>query len=87
MVVAPDDWRRSGQESFLKGVELKLETFQPPRPSWDHEHCEFCFATISTYAGDLAQGYATPDRQHWICVACFADFREEFGFVVRGDTG
>ena len=82
-LVPANDWRRSGQENYLKGVVLQLETYAPPRPSWDHEHCEFCNSKISQHAEDLPRGYATPDRYRWICETCFEDFREEFGFVVQ----
>ena len=84
-VVPPDDWRRAGQEEFLKGIALRLEPFLPPRPSWDHEHCEFCHAKISQLPGDLAQGWTTADHTRWICTQCFADFRDEFEWTLVGE--
>lgn len=84
---APDDWRRTGQEQFLLRAQLKRGPWRQYRPGWDHDHCEFCFATFSAVDGDLKSGYTTLDEYRWICESCFEDFREEFGFVVRGDTG
>jgi hypothetical protein len=30
----------------------------------------------------LHAGYATSDRHHWICSACYEDFRERFGWLL-----
>ena len=93
MKVPQDDWRRMGQEATLApGTELVRKTYQPPRPSWDHDHCSFCFGKF--VAPDDAsrftervwtEGYATTDRfvrgadYEGVCPDCFADFAEEFG--------
>ena len=78
----PDDWRRQGQESYLKGVTLVRRSYRryPRNPSWDHDHCEFCWAKfmVEDYPDVLHEGYATEDDYHWICETCFADFRDEF---------
>ncbi len=37
-----DDWRRMGQESYLLGATLTWKRYQPRRPNWEHEHCDFC---------------------------------------------
>ena len=79
---APDDWRRMGQERVLHGVTLVRRAYQPSRPSWDHDHCEFCHAKFSMADVDHKNGFATADGYRWVCVECFADFREEFAWVV-----
>jgi hypothetical protein len=86
-MVPPDDWRRSGQEEFPKGITLRLEAYRPPRPSWDHDHCEFCSAKISQFPADLAEGWTTQDHYRWICATCFDDFRDEIGWTVVGRDG
>ena len=83
-MVAKDDWRRMGQESYLMGAELVyVPDYHPDAPHWDHEHCEFCTAKIAEYEGCEHSGYCDRDsRTHWICEECFRDFREEFHFTV-----
>jgi hypothetical protein len=66
-------------------VTLSARKYSLYRPGWDHEHCEFCGATFSLCAGDLDSGYATADEYRWVCAACFAGFREEFGRRVDVD--
>ena len=79
---ASDDWRRQGQERFLKGLRWSLEKYQPYRDGWDHDHCEFCSRKFSLAAEDLHQGYVTNDKYRWVCEPCFADFQEEMEWVV-----
>ena len=79
----PDDWRRQGQERFLKGRRWTLRGYRPNREGWDHDHCELCGAKFSLAEGDLHQGYVTTDYYHWVCESCFADFRDEMEWVVE----
>ncbi len=82
-MVDPNDWRRQGQERYLRGARLEWTPYRAPSPEWDHDHCEFCGAKFMEQdAPDvLRAGYATPDRYRWICADCARDFAEEFGFV------
>ncbi|HBG42116.1 MAG TPA: hypothetical protein DDW85_12025 [Porphyromonadaceae bacterium] len=73
-----NDWRRQGQERYLKGVSLIFRDYYPYRQNWDHDHCEFCGAKFSLKEGDLHKGYSTKDGYHWICNKCFNDFKNEF---------
>ncbi|MGD2082654.1 MAG: hypothetical protein PVF91_06795 [Chromatiales bacterium] len=77
---ASDDWRRQGQERYLKGAALRRSNYAPPGDHWDHDHCAFCWAKLMApgHSGALSEGYVTADRRHWICPRCFEDFREEF---------
>jgi len=77
-----DDWRRQGQEKYLKGVNFVFKDYQPYRIGWDHDHCEFCGAKFSLNGDDLKKGYSTEDSYRWICGDCFNDFKEEFNWQV-----
>lgn len=76
----PDDWRRQGQEKFLMGVKLFLQKYHSSRLNWEHDHCEFCGAKFSLFEGDLKDGYSTEGGYHWVCISCYEDFSEEFGW-------
>ena len=40
---AQDDWRRRGQEQYLRNARLTLKRYQVLTAQWEHEHCEFCW--------------------------------------------
>lgn len=50
----------------------------PWSETWEHNHCEFCWATFSEFDGDLHKGYTTEDKRTWICPECYKDFKEIF---------
>ena len=81
-MVDKNDWRLSGQENYLKDKTLYFRKWAPPKENWDHDHCEFCWATISNYACDLQEAYTTEDNYHWICPECFQDFKDLFGWKI-----
>lgn len=65
-----------------------------PHRGWDHDHCDFCWATFTASATPdddpefLAAGYtiAEPERStFWVCARCFEDFRERFSWTVVSD--
>jgi hypothetical protein len=31
------------------------------------------------------EGYVTEDNAHWICKACFEDFRDRFAWTVKAE--
>ena len=74
------DWRLTNQLDYLKGKTLRWKRWIAPRPSWDHDHCDFCMQKFAE--GDVPdavqEGYTTEDDYHWICEGCFNDFRELF---------
>jgi len=84
MISAPekDDWRRQGQERFLKDARLSHRAYRPYRAGWDHDHCEFCGAKLSLAPDGIREGYCTEDGYHWVCEDCFQDFKEEFAWAV-----
>jgi hypothetical protein len=79
-----NDWRLTNQERYLKGLTLVWQSYSPANPKNDHDHCEFCWAKfMGPHQPDtLHEGYATQDRERWICKGCFDDFRELFGWNV-----
>lgn len=79
----PDDWRRQGQERYLKGRRWALRTYRPYREGRDHDHCEFCGMKFSVAQGDLQRGDVTVENYHWVCEPCFADFKGEMEWVVE----
>jgi hypothetical protein len=79
------DWRLQGQEKYLQGVTLAFRTYRRylHNPSWDHDHCEFCWAKFMEDVPDaLHEGYCTLDEDRWICPDCFRDFRERFDWTL-----
>lgn len=56
-----NDWRRTGQEQYLKGLRLSWNRFQAYSGNWDHEHCEFCWRTLldKDYAPWMREALAT----------------------------
>ena len=84
-----DDWRRQGQEAYLASAVLVRRTYARYSDRWTHDHCEFCWATLTEpgQPGDLHEGYATPDKYRWICADCFDDFHDEFRWTVVDADG
>ena len=82
-----NDPRLGGQDRFLKSVTLvrRPYTRYPKNPNWEHDHCAFCWAKfmVDDQPGVLHEGYATEDEYHWVCLTCFADFRDMFEWRVR----
>ena len=81
-MIESNDWRLSGQKEILFKKTLYFRTWKAPRPEWDHDHCAFCWAKFSDVPDTLHEGYATEDERHWICPACYNDFKEMFQWVV-----
>jgi len=84
---ANNDWRLSGQESYIQDKAVRLQKFcvRANHEQWDHEHCIFCWQKIvedpSKYpipAEVITEAYTTEDEKHWICPQCFSDFQERF---------
>jgi hypothetical protein len=88
--VNKSDWRLQGQEEYLKGASLVHRHYRryTNNPSWDHDHCEFCWATfmVEDSSDALHRGYATEDDYRWICEQCFSDFKELFEWQVREEA-
>ena len=79
-----NDWRLQGQETYLKGISLWWKRYVPHSQSWEHDHCEFCWAKFAAedYPDVQHEGYATEDNYRWICGQCFDDFEDMFEWEV-----
>ena len=82
-MITQDDWRLNGLETYMQGVPLVYQPWKPADPRNDHDHCVFCWAKFAKYAGCLHEGYATEDREYWLCNECFHDFKERFKWKVK----
>lgn len=82
----PDDWRRQGQERFLKGVKMVARPYAPKSQEWEHDHCEFCSVKFAVGDSNASAGYVSEDGYHWVCAECFNDFKLEYGWVDGGDA-
>ena len=81
-----NDWRITGQQQYLMGVHLKWATWKMPKPTCDHDHCSFCWASFCLHEGckdAVHEGYTTLDDYHWICKECFDDFKKLFKWKVK----
>jgi hypothetical protein len=81
-----DDWRLHGQDTYLMAVTLFWKEYHSPRPDWDHDHCEFCWAVFAETEGAqiLHEGYATQDNYWWICATCAREFKGRFRWTCVG---
>lgn len=78
--------RLTGQRKWLQGKTLYWRRWVAPRESWDHDHCEFCFAHICDREDGQPEGWTTEDEYHWVCKSCCEDFREVFEWsLVKAD--
>lgn len=82
-MVQKDDWRLTCQEEYLKNCNVELKEYKSKIDS-DHRHCAFCWAKFSDNDNDLHSGYYS-ETGHWICPACFNDFKDMFGWEIIDD--
>jgi len=76
------DWRTDNAKR-TRGAAVRFQKYTAPRPDWDHDHCEGCWAKFMESASPeiLTEGYVTQDNR-WICAECFHDLREEMGWTL-----
>jgi hypothetical protein len=59
--------------------------YTQPSPTWDHDHCHFCFRRFAEYeAGyddSIEYGYTTLDRFNWLCKECFDKHNDQYGLT------
>jgi hypothetical protein len=78
------DWRiENAKHTF--GATLQLKKYTRYSESWDHDHCEACWAKFMESAGPqiAAEGYATEDNYRWICADCFVALKVAMGWKLR----
>ena len=78
-----NDWRFLPRHEQLTGVALIRQPWKPANPRNDHDHCEFCWDKFAYYDDCLHVGYATEDRESWICDVCFQDCKERFHWKAK----
>jgi len=54
-----------------------------PYESEDHDHCEICWARFSKYPDDMHNGYHEISSNSWICVDCYKNLKELFGWTTK----
>ena len=86
-IVKSDDWRLTGQESYLlfskfKEINPNVYIERLENPNLFHEHCEFCCDKVEEHKDE--NWYCSLDNYRWICRNCFNDFKEKFKFI-EGD--
>ncbi|MGZ3649986.1 MAG: hypothetical protein ACXVB9_05770 [Bdellovibrionota bacterium] len=71
-------------DARLKGARLEWRPYRMPRPGWDHDHCEFCYATFMEPGNknSLPEGYYVPAEDTWICPDCFKKECARYEWVV-----
>ncbi len=68
----------------LRGAELKWQAYKMPKPTWDHDHCEFCWEKFMEpgNSGTLHEGYYCESEETWICSTCFEEQKAEYQWKV-----
>jgi hypothetical protein len=77
LIVQDDNDERLYHFGIEKGAEMMWASYAV-RGTWDHDHCEMCWATFSTSPKEQREGYATLDRDHWLCPDCFDEVKDHF---------
>ncbi len=70
------DWRLTGQEDILSRATLVRKPYRAPSATWEHDHCEFCWAKfmdpnfseehrlyIETHPDVATEGFTTTDER------------------------
>jgi hypothetical protein len=91
-----EDWRLLNLEAsqYLRGIKFTRKAYRAPSKSWDHDHCEICFAKFmeppATDQDILHEGYASTQEYvrgedyAWLCPTCFDDFSTQMGWTDVG---
>ena len=87
------DWRLEHlrTQPFLRGACFQRTLYKTNHPDWDHDHCAGCWAKFAENASEPElieqEGYATTSNYEkgagydWVCVTCFALFKDEMGWI------
>ena len=85
-IVKSDDWRLTGQESYL--LFTKVKKILPKeyinnleKPELFHEHCSFCWDKVEENKDK--KHYCTLDNYHWICNDCYNDLERTLKEMVE----
>lgn len=77
------NWRQNvAHKDYLHGLAFHRAPYHPSDPTWNHEHCEFCWRTFvesDSRRDVLHEGWTDVDREfYWICEECFQHFKIEY---------
>lgn len=70
--------------AFRVGKPMRCDRFHASTEN-DHEHCVMCGGKFSENASVLQTGYRTTDAAHWVCSACFDEYRAEYQWSVLSE--
>ncbi len=64
----------------LRGAQFKYQAYKMPKPTWDHDHCEFCWAKFmeSGNTDALLEGYYCKSEDTWVCPKCYEEKNVEY---------
>lgn len=81
------DWRNTGQMKYLFKKKFGYSNYSDAVviTDRDHEHCEFCWDTISTHPDAILYGYHTDDLSRWVCPRCFEELKMLFEWEIVGE--
>ena len=79
-MIEDNDWRLTNQENYLKNKLLRPKYYKDRITNTDHDHCEFCMEKFGEGLSELNFGYCSEDDYYWICVECYKDFKDRFGW-------
>ena len=79
-----NDWRNMGQLDYLYGKKFKYMNYLDAViiTNREHEHCEFCWETISSHLDAINVGYCTDNLYRWVCPNCFNELKQLFHWEV-----
>ena len=83
-----DDWRLDSPGADLAGHTFRWAEWTRPTETWDHDHCEFCWAKITDLPKPVTDGHlyfkcawVTLDQSgtgHWVCPTCLRELASHF---------
>ena len=73
--------REYEDKPHLHNIVLSAKEYTKKLPS--HDHCELCWARFSLHPDDHHFGYFDSDSESWICVDCFQELSNLFGWTTE----
>lgn len=77
------DWRWQEQKSYMDNILLCRRKYSEKITENNHDHCEFCWATLGYDVPRDEEAYCTEDEYRWICPECYNDFKEYFNWKIK----
>lgn len=71
------------KEKYLKNARLQWADYKMPKPTWDHDHCEFCWEKFMEggQGGTKASGYRLESEDVWVCKECFHKYQSRYNWT------